>query len=81
MDSILEVADTYLFDRVYAKLLPVSLSKRVSSSWRITSELNSGMHNAPMLLQALNSDAKNRECGKIYGYSPYLVGMIEATFQ
>ena len=81
MDLILEIADTYVFDRVYAKLLPVSMAEGVSSSWRITFELNSGMHNATMLLQALNSDAKNRECGEIYGYTPYLVGMTKATFQ
>ncbi|EDO17484.1 hypothetical protein Kpol_1058p21 [Vanderwaltozyma polyspora DSM 70294] len=81
MDLILEVADTFLLDHVYAKVLPTSLASYVPVELMNKFNLNSGMANATMLLDHLNSNRESRVCSEVYGYTPYLTDMTMTSFQ
>ncbi|KAL6927338.1 hypothetical protein ACO0SA_003636 [Hanseniaspora valbyensis] len=50
MDLVLEAADSYLLDDLYAKILPVSLKDSISPAWIKTLGINTGNNNGDSLL-------------------------------
>lgn len=81
MDLVLEVADTYIFDKLYAKVLPTTLAASFPAQWHSAMNLNAGVANATAFVSSLNENGAERVCQDIYGYTPYLMDMTEATFQ
>ncbi|GMM56182.1 C-5 sterol desaturase [Maudiozyma humilis] len=84
MDLVLEVADRYVFDAVYAKLLPVSLAASVPAKWVSLLDLNDGFiaRNATLLAQTLEyrNNISPRVNEPLYGHTPFLLDMTATAF-
>lgn len=83
MDLVLEAADYYLFDKVYAQVLPASLSKSIPSKWNSLFDLNNNMFSANTTLlhetlETLNHGSWSNS--EIYGHTPFMFNMTESTF-
>ncbi|CCE62688.1 hypothetical protein TPHA_0D00440 [Tetrapisispora phaffii CBS 4417] len=81
MDFVLEVVDTLVLDKFYAKLLPVSLAENIPLDWHKSLNVNAGITNTTQLLNSLNGiPLKDRVCQDVYGYTPYWMDMTVDTF-
>lgn len=73
MDLLLEFLDTYAFDYVYAKALPIGLASKLPTQWQnlmLGSSNNSTMN-------AMRSVIK--PSGDVYGYEPFLLEFNKYT--
>lgn len=75
MDLVLEVADHYVLDDLYAKVLPASLAANIPVKWQKLLGLNSGFSNSTILQETLNSKNAVKECRRFYGQVPFLFDM------
>lgn len=81
MDLVLEVCDTYVFDKLYSKILPASLADSVSCSVVKSLGLSGEVKNVTGMLYDLNSVPFSARINpKIYGYAPYLTDMSVDSF-
>lgn len=81
MDLVLEVCDSYIFDNVYAKILPTSIASHVPSGVQSALSLNKGFCNATFLEESLRSINNLQRVNKdVYGYTPYLMDFTAQTF-
>ena len=80
MDLVLEVADHYVFDDLYAKVLPTTLAANIPAKWQNLLGLNGGFSNSTILQETLNSKNAVKECRKFYGQVPFLFDMTTTSF-
>ncbi|EGA85785.1 Erg3p [Saccharomyces cerevisiae VL3] len=80
MDLVLEVADHYVLDDLYAKVLPASLAANIPVKWQKLLGLNSGFSNSTILQETLNSKNAVKECRRFYGQVPFLFDMSTTSF-
>ncbi|CAL9737993.1 delta(7)-sterol 5(6)-desaturase Erg3p [Monosporozyma servazzii] len=97
MDLVLETCDTFVFDKVYSYLLPTELAATVSQPWAEWLDLSTITHvsnavnavnGTSNLLDAIkenvilqNTMRNGSSCPEIYGYTPFLWDVTEATFK
>lgn len=74
MDLVLETLDTYVFDKLYSTIAPVSLAGSGSAAARVWSNSTALQET----LQLLNSKARVNP--DVYGYTPYLFDYTADTF-
>ncbi|CCH60755.1 hypothetical protein TBLA_0D02520 [Henningerozyma blattae CBS 6284] len=85
MDLVLEVCDSYFLDNWYTRFFPVSMATTIDPKWVSKLQLSTGTSNVSCLVTGLNNQIKNvpwtsRINPEIYGYTPYLMEMSEASF-
>lgn len=81
MDLVLEVCDSYLFDNLYAKVLPTSLASHFPSKVQSILKLNKGVCNSTFLQESIDTlNALPRVNKDVYGLTPYLMDFTPTTF-
>ncbi|CCD24302.1 C-5 sterol desaturase NDAI_0C06430 [Naumovozyma dairenensis CBS 421] len=82
MDFVLEVLDHYIFDDLYAKILPASLSSQISPNLKNLLDLNDGfiLQNSTLFQETLRLKNSVKVNNDVYGLNPYLFEWTTSTF-
>ncbi|GCF01544.1 c-5 sterol desaturase [Zygosaccharomyces mellis] len=81
MDLVLEVCDSFLFDKLYSTVLPASLAAGIPPQWQQRLVLNAGVNNQTLLQDSLfHLNNLPRVSKEVYGETPFLLGMTKDTF-